>query len=44
MSQREWWYQIKSSKPLLEKRGWAATKEDNASSKHPRKKNERPSK
>jgi hypothetical protein len=33
MSQREWMYQIKSFKPLLEKRGRAATKEDNVFSK-----------
>jgi hypothetical protein len=44
MGQREWRYQIKSFKPLLEKRESAATKEDNASNKHPRKKNEMPSK
>jgi hypothetical protein len=34
MRQREWRYQIKPFKPLLEKRGRAATKEDNASTKH----------
>jgi hypothetical protein len=38
MSQREWRYQIKSFKPFLEKRGSAATKENNAYSKRPRKK------
>jgi hypothetical protein len=42
MSQREWRYQMKPFKPLLEKRG--ATKEDNAYSKRPRKKKERPHK
>jgi hypothetical protein len=44
MSQREWRYQIKPFKPLLEKRGRAATKEDNAYSKHTSKKKERPPK
>jgi hypothetical protein len=44
MSQRKWRYQMKPFKPLLEKRGRAATKEDNAYSKHPRKKKEMPPK
>jgi hypothetical protein len=44
MSQREWRYQIKSFKLLLEKKGRVATKEDNASSKCPMKKKERPPK
>jgi hypothetical protein len=44
MSQKAWRYQIKPFKPLQEKRGSAATKEDNAYSKHPRKKKERPTK
>jgi hypothetical protein len=43
MSQREWRYQIKSFK-LLGKRGKAATKEDNASSKCTMKKKEMPPK
>jgi hypothetical protein len=34
MSRREWRYQIKLFKPLLEKRGRTTTKDDNASSKH----------
>jgi hypothetical protein len=41
MSQREWRYQIKPFKPLREKRERVTTKEDNASSKHPKKKKER---
>jgi hypothetical protein len=44
MSQREWSYQIKPYKTLLEKRGRTATKEDNVSIKHSRKKKERPPK
>jgi hypothetical protein len=44
MSQREWRYQMKPFKPLLEKRGSVVTKEDNAYNKHPRKKKERPTK
>jgi hypothetical protein len=43
MSQREWRYQMKPFK-LLEKRGSAATKEDNTYSKCPRKKKEMPPK
>jgi hypothetical protein len=35
---------MKPFKPLLEKSGSAATKEDNAYSKHPRMKRERPPK
>jgi hypothetical protein len=44
MSKKEWRYQMKPFKPLLEKRGSATTKEDNAYSKLPRKKKERPPK
>jgi hypothetical protein len=44
MSQREWMYQMKPFKPLLENKRRAATKEDNAYSKRPRKKKERPPK